>query len=696
MVVATALVFALIGPANATATIHTQQPVQGPVETPSGPGDSSRPQPDSPTISILSQSSWVSPTGTFELALDIQGASPTDRLDLAVFPRITRPTQLDDTIRGEDLGRPLNSDIHPFELNAYPPATATDTRSGIQASIPVTDDRTPPFGIQLSQAGVYPVRITVTDPDDNPLASVVTHLLRLPADGTRGADTPLAFSLIVPIHAPPALQPDGTTVFDAAALQRIDAALAAIGSHPSVDLTYAPTPETLDGLAYIDASNPASATHRLPAFTRLARAQQILGQSFVDIDLGSWVASPPPADTELNEQLLTGAEVVDERVGVRPDTLTVLTDPTITAETLTRFRFTGTNQLVIPESQLEAVSGSDPAIPFQTFDVTDSAGQAIRSVATNDSLIRRLTETTDPVLNGHLVLADLALTWLTTGTDPRGTVLSVPTELAVPVETYDAILDGLTNRDDAGGAPMVSAVTIDDLFRVTSTAPGRAGDPLIRPYTADPPGSVGSLAQDAAETRAQVASYRTMLRTDTTSADGLDRRILVAEARGLDQATRDDYLDGVTHFIDAQFDGIVTPDDQRVTLTEERGELPVTVENHLDYEVEVEVEVSSVKLEFPEGDARTVVLAPNSSTRVDVPVASRTTGAFPVQVSVRTPDHQLLIAAASFTVRSTAISGIGLILSISAGAFLLLWWAMHFRKTRRARQLVESSHPTLR
>jgi hypothetical protein len=39
-------------------------------------------------------------------------------------------------------------------------------------------------------------------------------------------------------------------------------------------------------------------------------------------------------------------------------------------------------------------------------------------------------------------------------------------------------------------------------------------------------------------------------------------------------------------------------------------------------------------------------------------------------------------------VRSTFVSGVGVVLSFGAGLFLLLWWARNWRTVRRARRLV--------
>jgi hypothetical protein len=48
-----------------------------------------------------------------------------------------------------------------------------------------------------------------------------------------------------------------------------------------------------------------------------------------------------------------------------------------------------------------------------------------------------------------------------------------------------------------------------------------------------------------------------------------------------------------------------------------------------------------------------------------------------------------------YTVRSTAVSGVGLALSIGAGVFLTVWWARHWRRTRRSKKLIATeSHPS--
>jgi hypothetical protein len=110
--------------------------------------------------------------------------------------------------------------------------------------------------------------------------------------------------------------------------------------------------------------------------------------------------------------------------------------------------------------------------------------------------------------------------------------------------------------------------------------------------------------------------------------------------------------------------------------------------------MQVELVLESDKLDFVDGEPGTtgtaaipLVLHPGNTPLV-VPVEARTSGEFPLLITLRSPDGRLEVAHARLTVRSTFLSGIGLGLSVGAGLFLCLWWARHWRTARRARRLV--------
>ena len=58
-------------------------------------------------------------------------------------------------------------------------------------------------------------------------------------------------------------------------------------------------------------------------------------------------------------------------------------------------------------------------------------------------------------------------------------------------------------------------------------------------------------------------------------------------------------------------------------------------------------------------------------------VRTRASGDSPLDITLQTPDGGMVIAKTRVTVRSTAFSGVGIVLLVGAGGFLALWWGRH-------------------
>ena len=75
-----------------------------------------------------------------------------------------------------------------------------------------------------------------------------------------------------------------------------------------------------------------------------------------------------------------------------------------------------------------------------------------------------------------------------------------------------------------------------------------------------------------------------------------------------------------------------------------------------------------------------------ATTSVRVTAQARTSGdRLPIEVTLHTPDGQLTLDRTVLTVQSTAISFVGVALTVLAGAVLLVWWVRTWRRSRRAR-----------
>ncbi len=174
---------------------------------------------------------------------------------------------------------------------------------------------------------------------------------------------------------------------------------------------------------------------------------------------------------------------------------------------------------------------------------------------------------------------------------------------------------------------------------------------------------------------------------DPTIATDLRRSLLVSTGTATPDDARAAYVDHVNQALGAVAGSVTLPDQFRITLTSRSSSIPVQLTNNTDRDVNVMVQVDSDQLEFPEGDFIAATLAPGT-TRIEVPVRVRTSGAFTMVVRVTSPDGSLLLDTSTFDIRSTAISGVGLLLSIGAGLFLAVWWLRHWRRARRSRHLM--------
>jgi hypothetical protein len=175
------------------------------------------------------------------------------------------------------------------------------------------------------------------------------------------------------------------------------------------------------------------------------------------------------------------------------------------------------------------------------------------------------------------------------------------------------------------------------------------------------------------------------------SADGgsLTRSLLLATGTATPEPQRPAYVERVNAELGSLSGAVVLPDQFRITLTSRTSTIPVNITNNLNQPLKVRIEFDSGQLEFLDGDVVNRELPPGV-TRLDVRVRALTSGAFPMGITVRSPDSSIELDQTTFDIRSTAVTGVGLVLSIGAGLFLAVWWARHWRGSRRSRHLVPS------
>lgn len=145
-------------------------------------------------------------------------------------------------------------------------------------------------------------------------------------------------------------------------------------------------------------------------------------------------------------------------------------------------------------------------------------------------------------------------------------------------------------------------------------------------------------------------------------------------------------LDGLTHGV-----VIITPSSGSYTLASDNSPLPITVENNLAYPVTVTVNVGA-EGGLPGFSARpqTESVEAHSKRTLQVQTKIARPGRIRVQAALLAPDGTQLGSPVTMTVRSTALGVVGVVITIVAGAVLVL--ALLVRFARRLRHRRRGTH----
>src|SRR5438270_4055748 len=316
-------------------------------------------------------------------------------------------------------------------------------------------------------------------------------------------------------------------------------------------------------------------------------------------------------------------------------------------------------------------------------------GRRQQDVSVHDGLDAHLRNDNNQVLQENKYLADLAVLYFDQpGGQQRGVVAFTPRGWRPDRAFLDTAMAGLTDN------PVVEPVTLASFFNNVDKLRGTNGAPLVRRLVGAPRNFSLPIAATRS-TRQRLSTFQSIVDDDNPAYTLLDEQLLTASSDDLRSSRQRAYVSGVEHSLDRELSRIQTPGGS-IRLTARGGEIPVTFRNGTGYPVHVVVTVRSDKLEFPGGAGgdhphneitRSLDLVRRNET-ARFAVQTRASGAFPLLVTLQSPDGSLVVSHTQITVRSTAASGVGLFLSAAAGLFLLIWWGRHVLHGRRARRLV--------
>jgi hypothetical protein len=429
-------------------------------------------------------------------------------------------------------------------------------------------------------------------------------------------------------------------------------------------------------------SAPKPGAHAFEQVSALG-GEQILDQPYVPVDLAA--LSEAGIASEIGAQITRGDEVL-RAAGLRPTTSTWVDTATSFsqgdgADLATGLQKAGASNLVVNDGDLASFGQSNLTFA-QPFTLDLGHGSTVTAVAADSSLGARFTaDPNDPVLGAQQLLAGLSFVHFENASlaDSRGVVITPPSGWHASSTFLKTLLAGLS------GNAALSPVTLDQLFSQVPTGGNREPSTRRLQTGSATRGISHVAATKIAQARLQLSSFSAAITGRPPEMQTLSDDLLSTEANDLSTAGRTAALTTYQKAFAAETGKISLATEETVTFTAQQASIPITVLSAAPYPVTVVVTLTSDKFNFPNGASHQLVLdRPTTSWRFTA--RARTSGdRLPIDVSLHTQNGHLLLARTVLTVHSTAISFVGVALTVLAGAVLLVWWARTWRRSRRQR-----------
>ncbi len=643
-----------------------------------------------PPLVLVSQTPWVTATQPwFNIALGVspdEGAAADLRVTLSFYGRVNDASDLQQELSGTPTSTPLLR---------VPDVPVTAAAGGLTAAacvtvLPDADASAPSTGTGACAVGapgtstltlgcmpladecgdVYPVSVAlVRGGSSSPLARFTTFLTYQQPNAVSATGGPLRVGVVVPVTAGGV-----TTMADA------------LTEHHDVAATLAVSPATVNEIQATRSRDGQRALGQLAALS----GDQLIDQPYVPINVAA--LSEAGIAGEIGAQVLRGDDVL-RSAGLKPDSGPWVDTASMFAQgdagnLASGLQVAGASEAVISDDDL-ASGGLNNYTFAQPFTLDLGHGSTIPALAADSTLSTRFTaDAGDPVLGAEQLLAGLSFVHFENAflADPRGVVVVPPPGWRPSAAFMDTLLGGLTAN------PALSPVTLAQLFSEVPVGGGPDDrEPAVRQLQSGPAsrGIAAGAAARIAVDRQQLGSWccgpTAAVGGHPADSGTLADALLASEARGLSSSARDSALNAYARSFDSTTGQITLATERTVTFTSERAAIPVTVLSSAPYPVTVVVTLVSDKFTFPNGNSRQLTLN-RPTTSVRMTAQARASGdRLPIEVTLHTPDGQVLIAHTVLTVHATAISFVGVALTVLAGAVLLVWWVRTWRRSRRAR-----------
>jgi hypothetical protein len=181
--------------------------------------------------------------------------------------------------------------------------------------------------------------------------------------------------------------------------------------------------------------------------------------------------------------------------------------------------------------------------------------------------------------------------------------------------------------------------------------------------------------------QASLAALASMLPSSLRAKPPLNDLVLESETSDMPLSQRSAYLATIDRRAQRLSDLVSLPFGRTITVTSLQAKIPISIVSNAKVPLLAELSVTSPDLGFPHGHTWPVTLYPRTNV-VTIDLTARESGDFPLSVTLAARTG-FVVQQGNITIRSTAISGVAVALSVGAGVFLVLWWLRSISSKQR-------------
>ncbi len=669
------------------------------------------------TIRLTELDPWVRSTDLVGVTVRLTGVPEGSRLIPVLHQAVSTRSAFALTRLGENLGG-IEAQLREQELDAGASTAAIRFAVGDAGSSADADGTTATPDsdrVDLAGTGVYPLSIAVHDSDGIEVASLVTYLVRLP-DAPEGGVTghePLRVASELRLQPRPRLDAEGDLVVTDAMVAATGALIDGLDAAPTEvadSFGFAVAPSFVEALVAPDATGEGDdendgddgnaerlSTRRVLELAALVEGLPLQAQPWAPLDAAGWLATDELAPLLERSTEIGDVVLADHLHAPTADTTDLgAWDGEPSTALLRWFTSRGASAFLVPDADLEPL---DPAAFPRTlaapFEIDLGEGRSAPAVQLDSGLAGHF-EAVDPTLGANHLIADLSVIALDLPAISRGVVVAPPPGWTPSVAFLQAYTSALAGAHPDGSAPLLLPTALAEV--VTGTPPARtAGDtategPVLRRSLArgGAPDPLVALGREMTTTGARVDALETMVPGGPEHSEAVTRRfrqqMSLAAMPDVDTDRRRDRFAAIRAEVTGIAESVRLPERQTITLTSDTASLPFALRRPADGPTEVLVHIDAPdRLELLDGPTQAVHLE-DQTTRFQIRVRSDSPGDTIVRMTVTSPDSELVVGTTEVVVRSTAASGVGLIISFGSLAFLVVWWARDIARTRRRRR----------